>query len=119
MKLKPRNQFVCKCIRPVSFKLYNHIMAIIHFTAKSRADRANLTTPLLLLEKPEKIHEMLDVVHWYPKKPGFTALYTHNTTDSENRTIHEAMQHWENNTCVRFKPHSNQTYYVRFFPGSG
>ena len=39
--------------------------------------------------------------------------------ESENRIIIKAMDHWENDTCIRFVPRTTQRDYVSFFPGWG
>ena len=39
-------------------------------------------------------------------------------SDDQVRMIYQGMKHWEDNTCIRFKPRTNQHTYVNFFPGS-
>ena len=39
-------------------------------------------------------------------------------SDDQARMIYQGMKHWEDNTCIRFKPRTNQQTYVNFFPGS-
>ncbi|XP_064384870.1 tolloid-like protein 2 isoform X2 [Halichondria panicea] len=53
--------------------------------------------------------------------PNGVVYYTFSSrfNAAERRQILEAMKHWEDHTCIRFKQRSNQPHYVNFFPGAG
>ncbi|XP_064384874.1 bone morphogenetic protein 1-like [Halichondria panicea] len=53
--------------------------------------------------------------------PNGVVYYTFSSrfNAAERRQILEAMKHWEDHTCIRFKHRSNQPHYVNFFPGAG
>lgn len=56
---------------------------------------------------------------WNCVKTLLMSVYQHFFADSELRIITRAMQHWEENTCVRFVPRTTEAAYVNIFPGSG
>ena len=41
------------------------------------------------------------------------------STENEAKVIRCAMAHWENHTCIRFVPRTNQRDYISVYPGSG
>ena len=44
----------------------------------------------------------------------------HACIDEQRRVIIQAMQHWEENTCIRFRPKDiGDIYYVKILSGSG
>ena len=55
----------------------------------------------------------------YCVKTLLMSVYQHFSAGSEIRIIKRAMQHWEENTCVRFVPRTTEAAYVNIFPGSG
>ena len=56
---------------------------------------------------------------WIHSAVVYTLLYFFQYTEKERTVILNAMDHWENNTCIRFVPRTTERDYISIYPGSG
>ena len=49
----------------------------------------------------------------------YTQLYFFQYTEKERTVLLNAMDHWENYTCIRFVPRTTERDYISIYPGPG
>lgn len=97
---------VCCCIYLVVIQMVIHVQKLM---THNYAWQFDITTYSTSISMHGDLHMQASCIH---------IVDYLCPSDDQERMIYQGMKHWEDNTCIRFKPRTNQRTYVNFFPGS-